>query len=430
MQTEVSEEILAEAVVEKWRIDEQFNMKLIMAYFLFTVLQGAVRKWVMPGGGIGTLFMMIQIVAPFLFVSFLRKKESIFAYKPILIFTILLGLMAVNPMNQTYFHGILGFMLHLGQFLLLFAYLNNREAFPLERMTQFFLIVCGLQVLLATFQYTLPPNHLLNRYDREGDVSAVAQVGKFVRVAGTFSYISGYGSMLNFVGFFVWSLLVRQKQTPFVLLLIIGSGLLGCLMSGSRGVVGSYLIILTFALLSYRGFGKKLALVAAVLGILGMVVALDLTERIPIFKNAFGAFMERVEENQSKGETEGRMIEPVMEVAEFNGKYPLFGLGLGATYQGATAKWGTAYQVEEYGFYEEEGERIMLEGGYLLFFARMALWALIFMRSSLPPYFAAPLYVFFIFYSPSVFSVYQAFFVFMGFILVDNAFTLRHSEET
>lgn len=124
------------------------------------------------------------------------------------------------------------------------------------------------------------------------------------------------------------------------------------------------------------------------------------------------------------GEVEYRISDLFNEVLDFRGKYPVFGVGLGSTYQGANAIFGTSQYVLEYGYNESEAGRIILEGGYILFFLRIALF-LVLMRKSVVPFFGKAIFLALFFTSQVVFSVYFGTFFFLGIIFVDRAYYLK-----
>ena len=132
--------------------------------------------------------------------------------------------------------------------------------------------------------------------------------------------------------------------------------------------------------------------------------------------------------NQKTGENTSRIIEPIMEVVNFKGDYYLFGVGLGATYQGATSIWGSSKEVSKYGYYEEEGERIIIEGGYLLFICRLILFSVLGYSLKTPRLFNWIFVSILCLNFMLVFNIYNSIFILFGLALVDRIYFLREIE--
>jgi hypothetical protein len=102
----------------------------------------------------------------------------------------------------------------------------------------------------------------------------------------------------------------------------------------------------------------------------------------------------------------------------------VFGVGLGSTYQGANLVFGTSEYVLEYGYNESEAGRIVLEGGFILFFLRIILFFVL-MNKTLIPLYGKVLFFAMFFSSQIVFSVYLGAFFLLGIMFVDRAYYLK-----
>ncbi|MFX6945393.1 hypothetical protein ABTH53_20265, partial [Acinetobacter baumannii] len=70
-----------------------------------------------------------------------------------------------------------------------------------------------------------------------------------------------------------------------------------------------------------------------------------------LVENAFIGFAERRDRGIQTGEESFRIFGDLNEVFNFRGNYPIIGVGLGSTYQGANKLFGTSPYVLEYGFF-------------------------------------------------------------------------------
>lgn len=391
--------------------------------FLFTVLNGALRKWVIPSKAVGNIVLLIQLTAPFFF--FLSKKRfSPFKYRFFTLYFIYLICAASNPMNLTLIHGVLGILIHLGFWYAAFFYIDNRNLFNLEKVVKIIMIAAVAEILLAYVQYGLPSSNILNKYaDAEAVGGEIASVGNAVRVTGTFSYISGFTSFILMISFVVW-LLIKENYKAYITIPFLLFGLIAATMSGSRSCTYLYLIFTLFTMIFefkaenikqiFLGIAIPVILVAMVILSVGKI---GIEDRITA---AFDNFNERRESLQKKGEESSRIFWDLEQLVNFNGKYPIFGVGLGGTYQGATATFGTSEYVQEFGYYETENTRAVLEGGFILLFFRISL--IIYFCSKLVVPLPAKFFFSFLllFLIPIIYNTYNGTFFILGVILIDS----------
>ncbi len=408
----------------------KWNERLLLFYFLYTTFHGALRKWAFAGvSGVNDILFMVQLILPFIVVAMSVREKTILSCKPLIPYALLLVGMALNPMNMTLFHGIFGFILHFGFWLLMLVYLNERAAFPVENLVKIMLIVCFAETVLTFIQFGLPTSHFLNRYEN----SASDEVAGFendggVRVIGTFSYIAGYGSLLFFIGLFVWGLMVQKKQSTPVILALSSFGLVSAFMNGSRSIMLPFVLCIVFGLMNYGTFTQKMKVLGIIAGVFVLSVIFNLGDKFKFIEKSYTAFSLRVTSGQKNGEAQSRTLGTFVEVIDFTGKYPLAGIGLGATYQGATNKWGISRELKEYGYCEEEPERIVVEGGFLLFFTRIFLFGLMAIKMRVPLIFSIPVLFYIFFFTLFVFNTYQAAYVFFGFALLDKFYHLKETQ--
>lgn len=407
--------------------DLKFNQILISGVFIYSAFGGALRKWVFTGNsGVNNILLVTQLLIPFALFFLMKRTKIIFSYMPLVPYAILLILLALNPMNMTIYHGIFGFIMHFGFWLMMFTYINERDAFPLENLTTMFIVVCLVEAILSFVQFNMPLLHPINRYE-SGDSTSGFE-GGLVRVSGTFSYIGGYAAFLYFFGFFVWALMVENKRNLLMILFLTGFCLLGAFMNGSRTTtlaVGTFVI---FGFISYGTFLNKIRILALIPILIVLASIYNAAEKMPSFGVAYDAFMGRVEMGNKTGESSSRAYETIYESLVFDSANPLFGLGLGATYQGATMTWGTSHYVKEYGFYEEEPERILLEGGYLLFIIRALLFALMIKQLKIPLILSIPVMVYMFFFAQMVSSTFQSAFTLWGILILDKMYYLKSKD--
>ena len=407
--------------------DLRRNRFWLLFFFIYSTFSGALRKWVFIGdSGVNNVILVIQLLIPFLLVILLRRQKPLITYMPLVPYALLLVLFALNPMNLTVYHGIFGFVMHFGFWFMMFTYLNERDAFPLEKLIAPFIIICIIQAILSFFQFNMPILHPINRYE-SGDSTSGFEGGG-VRVSGTFSYIGGYAAFLYFFGLFIWALMVEKKRNSGIILLLTGLGVLCAFMNGSRTTALAIVTFIIFGFISYGTLSNKIRLLAIVPIVIVFASIYNVGNILPSIGKAYDAFMGRVEAGQRTGESNHRAYETVFETFDFQSQNTLFGLGLGATYQGATQTWGVSPYIKAYGFYEEEPERILLEGGFALLIIRALLFILMIRQLKIPLILSIPIMFYLFFFAQMVSSTYQSIFTFWGIVILDKIYYLKSLE--
>lgn len=411
------------------RANKLFSESGVLVFiFLFTIFSGALRKWVISDQLTGNIIFGLQLVMPFLFLLCGWKKVSnLYHHTIFILYLLLLLIEAFNPLNLSWIHGSLGFLIHSGFWFAMYYYITNRHLFILGNLGVI-VVVASLMLILVYIQYSLPPDHLLNKYVDEKKVSGISTVGDRVRVTGTFSYIGGFSSYLVFHIFFIWAL-IRRNAFPLLIAFLLAGGLIAAFMSGSRGTTFGYiLIVLLMTLNEYKTFeiGSMLSRIFLPICIIGTVLLLvgdfDITDNLG---TAYQNFENRRISLKESGEEQSRLFWDINQIIDFRGKYPIFGVGLGATYQGAIAIMGESEYVKEYGYYESELARYILEGGFLLLFFKIILSIDLLSKLYLPRIVKFFLFVMIFNFYFVVFNVYNAVFAFLSIIILEQSYLQR-----
>lgn len=415
------------------------NMWFLVVMFSLTTFSGALRKWVFSDSIISTLIFAIQLVSPFLIYFFNKVPEQENSEKNkkiadvLKFYGIVLIFEAFNPMNVTIYHGVLGFILHFSFWLIILIYLQFRSWFPVEKLFLLFLIVSMIQFTLASLQYTLPPEHVLNRYLVEGTVEEAgkASVGDAIRVTGTFSFISGYGAYVIFYALFVCACIAKENFNKVLLGFLITFGIYASFISGSRGVTGFYVItIFSFIIFSseiLRSLNLLLQISLGVVFIILLNVGLsDPLNSVGRLEQAYSNFESRVEDNKEEGA--GRGTEFIGIIFGYNGPSPYIGTGLGGGYQGANELFG--YSPYLAGI-PPEGEvwKIIFEGGYLLLLIKIFMFYRLLYNTYINKIFMIIVILLIFSTVPIVYNVYNLMYVALGICYLDKVIYLQKKEK-
>lgn len=424
------------SIRETWKgLKNEKRLRIIFYLFLYTTLSGAIRKWGVNSAVLSNAILGIQLMIPLSFVFFKNafhfdyRKRNIFVVLLTYIFVLLL--LAANPLGATLGHGILGMIVHLGFWLPMFIYIKDPEAFKLEKLIPLLIIFCFAQVILGSIQSTLPPDAFLNRYAvTEGDGFADALVGDAVRVSGTFSYISGYGSFMLFYTLLA-CVLIKIRYQPFILIPFLAIGYYGCLISGSRGTTYSFLIIIGMYVLTSVNIkaNSKLLGGAVLVVLLGGFFNFILQDPLNIyekFAQSSNNFEERTE--GASDNTTGRITGALDELVDLEFEHDLIGVGLGSTYQGANALFGNNPNLKGADF-ETEFKRVVLEGGYILLILRfvMFFYLMQFLKGNF--FFKLTIFTLSLFAFTIIYNTFNAFFFMLGIALIDRVSRLESTKD-
>jgi len=398
-------------------------LKAILFIYLFTVFSGALRKWVISSKQIGNFILFLQIIVPFTLVLVKGGMQNWRIGKSFFYFYIFaIVLCSFNPFNKTIYHGILGILLHASFFFIIIFYINNRDKFNFNQLLKYLVPLGVFQLLLVFFQYTQPPQSFINTYADVDAVGGVAIVGTSARVSGTFSYISGFTGFLFFHSLFVWALFKHQLKS-YIILYLLFFGLVACFMSGARSATYLYLIIFgAFAITEMRTLRNSVFNIKLLMPILitSLIILGSGNKSIgELIERSVGGFTERRNAGRESGEENERIYGDFTTLLNFSGNYPVFGLGLGSTYQGANKIFGTSQEILDYGFFESEPIRIILEGGFFLFIIRLVFLIYIINLLTIPVLGKVVLSIVLLFFFSIVFNLYNAVFAAIGIVFLD-----------
>lgn len=359
---------------------KRYIRRLIWLYFWLLLIEGALRKWVLP-----------DYSNPLLLVR-----------DPVLIAIYLLAIPArVLPRNGwTMSLMVIGFLSLLATFVQLWPYVSpkmialvggygfrsNFFHLPLifvmasvlrpEDVKRFgwwtLLLLVPMSVLMAA-QFGAAPDAFLNRTPGGEGEMMMAALGK-VRTAGTFSFVVGVAAYLSLAaGYLVWGLLNPGLYKSWLLTVAGIALVVGVAVSGSRLTVGACAVVvasLVLVIVLRRDVVNRFGRALIVILILGIVVnrLSVFHEGVNVLSTRFAEVAEASEQSVARGLI-ARVLASFEDAFFVYGKAPFLGYGLGIG-TNAGAKFLTGHS----GFLLTEGEwsRIFLESGPVLGLAYVA----------------------------------------------------------
>lgn len=354
---------------------------LIWLYFWLLLLEGALRKWVLPGLSNPLLLVRDPVLIG---IYFFAIPARVFPRNGWTWALLVIGLLSIldtfvqlwlflPPKTIALVSGY-GFRCNFFHLPLIFVMAKVLRPEDVKRFGWWTLVLIVPMALLMVVQFRAAPDAFVNRTAGGEGEMMMSVMGK-VRTAATFSFVTGVVAYFALAtGFLLWALLRRTVYSNWLLAAAGSALVIGIVVSGSRSVVGacfvvvaSLVVVLVLRPDSVNRLGQTLILVV----VLGLVVT-----RTPIFKEGLSVITTRfteVAEESEQSIVKGLVMRVVGDYEEafyVLTKAPFLGYGLGI---GTNA--GAKFLTGRSGFLLTEGEwsRLFLEMGPVLGLAYVAL---------------------------------------------------------
>lgn len=256
-------------------------VKLVL---VIVVVEGAIRKWVLPGASQFIYFFKDFLVLAAYLKFFSRSglppvtEPSERRFRGLMTMSmIFIGLEIMNWNLGSPLLGVFGarnYLLYIPLVYLIRDLFRSRA--ELVTFVQRYLLLVIPVALLAVKQHISPPDSFWNIYARNEDIGT-AMIGQAVRVTGTFSYIAGFSSFLQTAAALTIPLLILELPPiwKWMMRTVFVSIIASILLTGSRGpilVMGAFLI--SYFLLNrnfrYYRLYRKLLIPVSAFAIIGL----------------------------------------------------------------------------------------------------------------------------------------------------------------
>jgi hypothetical protein len=353
--------------------------QLLWLFFWLLLLEGTLRKWLVPQLSDPLLIVRDPIV---LLIYYFAIRARIFPRNVWVFLLGIIGFFAVAssllqlwpylPPTKSLLVVAYGFRSNFFQLPLIWIIACVFGPEDLKKLGWWTLVFLVPLTMLMIAQFSAPPDAFVNRTAGGGSEIMMSALGK-VRTSGTFTFVIGivaYYAMAT--AFLIWAALRRDVYKTRLLIAAGVALVIGVSISGSRSVVGACALVIASLLVVLftradllNRFGQAL-IVALVLGIV--------ISRTPLVREGMQVLSVRFSEvNEEQQSIARSLIERPIAVFEEGftvlSKAPLFGYGLGV---GTNA--GAKFLIGRSVFLLSEGEwsRILLESGPLLGIAYLA----------------------------------------------------------
>jgi hypothetical protein len=348
---------------------------LIWVYMVLLIVEGALRKWALPGLS-DPLLVVRDPVALAIYYFALRARNF-----PNNTWLVLLGLIGVPsalltlltlysyfPFKAILLADIYGFrsnFFHLPLIFVIASALNLEDVKKVGRWT--LLLMIPMAVLMA-LQFQSSPDSFINKTVGAGEGLQLTTSGGKIRPPGTFSFISGPVFYLSVtMAFLIYGVLNKGLYKRWLLFASAAGLLIGVTVSGSRACVLAVVLVVMAILVILVVQPSAVNKVGGTL--LALVVISLIAIRLPFFREGVHVLSDRFVDSAEVAETTvvggiiDRMIHEFTEPLSYLSKIPLTGYGLGlGTAGGARFLVGQGTIL----LTENEWGRIIAESGPIL----------------------------------------------------------------
>jgi len=349
--------------------------RLIYLYLFLLIIEGALRKWIVPQFSNPLLLVRDPVVLAIYFLAWharvFPRNGFILSLAIICILSWIVSIFVLDPyvpMSRILLVTAYGFRSNFLHLPLIFILASVFDADDVRKIGWWILVGMIPISLLMALQFHSAPDSFINRTVGLGEGEQITAGGGKIRPPGTFSFISGPIHYVTGAAAFVLYGGLRRATYPNWLLFGAGcSVLLAIVVSGSRSLVVSVLlVVLSLAIVllvrpdAVNRFGKSLVL---------LVIAMLIITRLPIVHEGLTILSSRFTESAEAAETTitGGLIQRTL--GEFTeglghlGHAPIAGFGLGVGTSG-----GAAFLMGQSTFLLSENEwtRIIFENGPIL----------------------------------------------------------------
>src|ERR1700736_5091729 len=313
----------------------------IWVYMILLIIEGALRKWALPGLSDPLLVIRDPVV---LAIYFFELRARIF---PNNIWVLFLGLIGVPsalltlvtlysyfPFKAILLADLYGFRSNFFHLPLIFVMASALDLEDVKKVGQWTLLLMIPMAVLMALQFQASPDSFINKTVGAGEGLQLTTSGGKIRPPATFSFISGPVFYLSVtMAFLIYVVLNKGVYRRWLLLGSAAGLLIGVTVSGSRACVLAVVLVVMAILVILVVQPSAVNKVGGTL--LALVVVGLIATRLPFFKEGLTVLSDRfmdsaeVAERSVVGGLIERMIHEFTEPLSYFSKIPLTGYGLG-----------------------------------------------------------------------------------------------------
>ncbi|MFQ3577586.1 MAG: hypothetical protein SNJ52_01060 [Verrucomicrobiia bacterium] len=346
---------------------------LLWLYVVLLIIEGALRKWFLPGLATPLLLVRDPVVLAMYASAFAR---GIFPTHPLVLISMVLGvvtfcfsLFAEQFVPVVAIYGWRSNFLFIPFIFLLPRFVTRKD---LVNIGKFWLIVTIPMCFLLVAQFRQPPDAFIN-VGVGGTEGFTTSLNK-VRTSGTFSFVNGTVAFLGVAcAFLCYGLFQRRIFSPWLITAAGVACIMSIAVSGSRSAVFVLSQVIFGVLIA--GLYRREVLGDAFRMVVLLAMMAAVISQIDIFEEGLEVHAVRFETAAHQENVFARIVEQFSIDTYLLQITPLFGFGLG---MGTNV--GAAYTTGEIGFLlaENDWSRVLLESGPVLGLAFIGVRVLLF----------------------------------------------------
>ena len=347
----------------------------IWVYMILLIIEGALRKWALPGLSDPLLVIRDPVV---LAIYFFALRARIF---PNNIWVLFLGLIGVPsalltlvtlysyfPFKAILLADLYGFRSNFFHLPLIFVMASALDLEDVKKVGQWTLLLMIPMAVLMALQFQASPDSFINKTVGAGEGLQLTTSGGKIRPPATFSFISGPVFYLSVtMAFLIYGVLNKGVYRRWLLLASAAGLLIGVTVSGSRACVFAVVLVVLAIFVIFLVRPSAVNKVGGTL--LALVIVGFIASRLPFFKEGLNVLSDRFMDSAEVAETTvvggliDRMVHEFTDPFSYLFKIPLTGYGLGlGTAGGARFLVGQGTIL----LTENEWGRIIAESGPIL----------------------------------------------------------------
>jgi hypothetical protein len=320
--------------------------QLIWLYLWLLLLEGVLRKWVMPRFSDPLLLIRDPVVLAIYYYAIRARVFprngwvaslwiiallSLVASICLARFSLVSGYVPPIPILEVTLYGMRANFFHLP---VIFVMANVFDEEDIKKFGWWIIVAMIPMGLLMAAQFKASPDSFINRTAGLGDAEQITSGGGKIRPPGTFSFITGPVFFMSVsAAFLIYGALRRTVYNNWLMIASGAALAVSIFISGSKSsVVAVLLVVIALGVIlivrprEVNRFGWTLVIV---------VVGALIVSRLPIFKEGFEILSDRFTSAAEVGETTvvggtiERVISDFTEGLRNMNTFPLFGYGIG-----------------------------------------------------------------------------------------------------
>jgi hypothetical protein len=320
--------------------------QLIWLYLWLLLLEGVLRKWVMPRFSDPLLLVRDPVMLGIYYYAFRARVFprngwivslwiiallSLLASILLARFSLVSGYVPPIPILEVNLYGMRANFFHLPIIFVMASVFDEEDV---KKFGWWIIVLMIPMGLLMAAQFKASPDSFINRTAGVGEAEQITSGGGKIRPPGTFSFISGPVFYMSVsAAFLIYGALRRTIYNNWLMIASGAALAVGIFISGSKSsVVAVLLVVIALGVIlivrprAVNRFGWTLVIV---------VVGALMVSRLPIFKEGFEILSDRFTSAAEVGDTTvvggtiARVISDFTEGLKNMNTFPLFGYGIG-----------------------------------------------------------------------------------------------------